>query len=242
MNSRKDYVLSAGGSGSKFFLSFLYGDCDSRRHTIFHLHTKNPKDAPQDAQNFIYLISDPREALISFFARRLRRHERHNFLDHEGIKDPVAMAQFDPDWVIRHLRNIEGDVAAVDPTWDLADYLSKADKDAFGFESHFTNWLAATDAHTNCSRPVLFLRYEAIWKHEATLRHILQVPDDVILPPFIRRSSKWSELAPALQVQADKLLGGLVRKYEKLPDIWGKYGEFSQPLGSDLRTLFDVNS
>lgn len=231
MNNHKSFVVSAGGAGSKLFVSFLYWDLEPHLRRRFHGHYPPPLGDQQNGESYIYLFSDPRDAMVSFFNRRIRRHERHNFQGDPTVNQADA-ARFSKDWVCRHLVNIGGDAQAVDPTWNLADYFAHTRVDAFRLEAHFCNWLAVSDI------PVLFVRYETLWRREAELRDILRLPSKASLPPFVPRAASWQAQPSDLRDRLDAQLGDLAVKLSHLPDIFGRHLNYSAPLAPDQLAMF----
>lgn len=216
MQDHADYVVSCGGGGSKLFAKFLHPDLSKTQINTYHLHDRDPAGIPVDGRNHIYLFSDPRDAILSFFKRRAQRHDRHDFFARP--EDAAMRARPDPDWVIKHLKNLGGDPASIDPDWDLDDYLRQATQDVFGLEAHLDNWRRAAQ-----DRPVLFVRYETLWQHEDALKALLGRPQ-AHLPTFIPRTADWRSEPALTQHGLDRLMGGLAARLNALPDIFGRYG------------------
>lgn len=229
MSDRRDYIISFGGSGSKLLTRFLYPNGPASNAGRFHLHTRDPVDAPSAAENFIYIFADPRNAILSFFSRRDRRHERHDF---EKSLNMAHRAQPNPEWVRNHLRNLECDPDTISSDWDLSAYLENSMMDVFRLASHFQNWLDYTD------KPVLFIRYEALWRHEEKLRDLLGV-EQAQLPEFVKRSGNWQEQPAKDRARLDKLVGDLARYQDTLPDIFGRYGQVDVTISRKTVRLSD---
>ena len=99
----------------------------------------------------------------------------------------------------------------------MTDYLNQCPEDVFGLEAHFDNWCAAP-----AERPVLFLRYESLWRHEKRLARLLGIPD-ARLPDFVPRAADWQQQPFDLRDKLDAQLGPLARRFDLLPDIFGTY-------------------
>lgn len=232
MQDRKDYIISCGASGSKVFAQFLYNDLSIREGFQFHRHNRTPHGLPKGVQNCIYLFSDPRNAVLSFFARREKRHERHGFSG-ENITEAQRAAPA-PDWVGRHLRGLGIDPNVIPPEWDLATYLSRTRTDLFRIEEHFCNWLS-----TMPDPNVLFLRYETLWQNQAVLKEILGTQGN--LPAFVPRAANWQSQGAEIQDGLEVHFGELVRKFSMLPDVFGTYGGYQAPLDTHLRRIFETH-
>lgn len=105
-----------------------------------------------------------------------------------------------PDWVARHFSHLR--------TADSFDNLLK--RDALGFMAQTRAW-AGFDA-----RPVLCLRYEALWDHRARLSEFCGF--EVNLPE--RRARRTVRHDPALLAAAEAVYGPLDARLAALPDCF----------------------
>ncbi|MCF6430632.1 MULTISPECIES: hypothetical protein [unclassified Leisingera] len=212
MTNHRTFVVSCGASGSKVFSRFLYPGEDTRQAARRHLHNRNPQEAPVQAARFVYLFSDPRDSVISFFQRRLTKHSNHGFASQDGPRQEWEVAE--RDWVLRHLRNLGGNGDAVSGDWGLEEYLEYSREDVFRMEEHFCNWLAAT------TREVLFVRYETLWQHEQDVIRHLGLPADSRLPEFVPRAADWQSQPPAVRDRLNRLYGGFAGRLAALPGLF----------------------
>ena len=217
MREGYDYAVSCGAAGSKLFTKFLYPNIKNDSVWRFHLHTRHPEKAPTDARRFIYLFSDPRNAVLSYFQRRLKKHSRHGFVDQSARSE--EWIDIDAFWVRKHLKNLGCDETAVHESWTLLDYLDQVTQDVFRLQEHFDTWLTETD------RDVLFIRYETMWQQEPEMKRILGLSDSH-LPAFVDRAADWRRQETGVQKKLDELYGAFARRLENLPDIFGRFDDF----------------
>lgn len=228
MSTRNDHVISCGAAGSKVFTRFLYSDVDPAQAMRFHHHTRVPPQTFEPQIRYIYLFSDPRNAILSFFWRRLKKHSNHG-----AANQPSERTQWDvneKDWACRHLHNLGCDSTTLNPDWNLAEYLSNTTKDIFCLEEHFDNWLASTD------HELLFIRYESLWQQEDRLKKILSLPDSS-LPTFIPRAVDWRLETPEVQQGLNRLYGGFADRLASLPDVFGQFGFFEHILANHTKQV-----
>lgn len=178
-----------------------------------HGHRRVAPDAIPAGMHLIYMFGDPRDAVVSFFARRERRHERHHFFLLPNRAEPR------PKWVMWHLANLEVSPEPVTEAWDLARYLGH-DRDVFKLEEHATNWLL-------CDRPyrITFIRYEALWENLDALAQHLGLAG-INLASKVERASSWQSLPVEQQQAINQMYGPLTERLDALPDLF--YSEAGQ--------------
>mgnify|MGYP006273617889 CR=1 FL=1 len=227
MSGRKISTISCGAAGSKAFTRFLYPDWPAEKLGTRHWHYPRPDLAPAEFDGFVYLFSDPRNAVLSFFRRRERKHSNHGFSDAESGRREWPVSNL--GWVRRHLENLGGDKAALNESWGLEDYLDHCDHDVFGLEAHLDAWLAERE------REVLFVRFETLWTHEAHLRAIVGTSHSK-LPAYAPRAADWRALSPEVQAKLNARYGDFAERLEAMPDIYGRFnGRTVTPVGPTLR-------
>jgi hypothetical protein len=201
------HVVSAGGVGSKQIVTWLMGDLPAEVRSRAHSHRRIPPVSLRSGERCIYVFGDPRNAVLSIFNRRQRRHQGHGFEVVNPVRDNPA-----PGFAMLHARNLESDPGEMTADWDLAKYLEKQ-YDAFRLEEHFDFWLSAETPYE-----VVFVRYETLWLHAEALGAYLGV--SATPPTFRTRTSDWRSLDDVQRPRMDKLHGPFARRLEALPDIF----------------------
>lgn len=203
-------VISYGGVGSKMLARWVYSGHDKATWRRNHLHTRNPQPFRRTDCTFLYLFGDPRDAVISLFARRMRRHPRHSFTPQA---DPVS-AKHVPAYVIRHLRNIDGISSSIDESWDIDAFARNARVDPFKLEDHFDRWFNA-----NGYLDIIFIRYETLWNNKEAICDLLSIPTTE-LPEYHEREASWQKQPDAVQTRLCDLYGSFAARLESYPDIF----------------------
>jgi len=154
----------------------------------------------------VYLFSDPIDAVISFFARRLK-----------VVPPPGGIGALDRYWALKHAHNLGGCWESVSPDWDLADYLL-AGEELFCLKAHFHNWTQARRDY-----PILLVRYETLWDHLEIIHKFMGLGDQPeVLKSFPKRKKRFSKLdnlKPEYQEKLYKMYGKLRNKINDFPDI-----------------------
>src|SRR4051812_1073782 len=202
-------VSSFGGVGSKCLVKGLLQTADEKILNQAHTHLRLPpgKDV-LDGRKMIYMFGDPYNAVVSFFNRRKMRTRAHGFDGRGGGGDPF--------WVVKHCRNIGGKHAAMNPNWELMDYL-KNGVDLLEIEQHFDNWVQARTEY-----PILFLRYETMWDHLQDIYNFVGLPQSDIarFPAQQPRGSSWQEQPESLKLGLAKMCGALHKRIMNAADVW----------------------
>ena len=190
-------ICSYGGVGSKILLRELIGERQDRLLEYCHSHRRyHFRSREVRSKRVIYMFGDPRNALISFFNRRIFNTELHGFHAHRGNPDKY--------WVVKHAKNIGVNSHLIDPEWDLLAYLRNG-RDLLGLEEHFLNWFEGRYTY-----PVLFVRYETMWDHLPGIYEFVGKPvtETVNFPGKRERGSNWED-------QSDEVRDLLNRMYER---------------------------
>jgi hypothetical protein len=206
-------VFSSGGVGSKLLVKWLLGPVlNGRRYNKAHYHWRLPPLRLRNGQRAIYMFGDPRDAIVSFFQRRISRHERHGF-------DSAILTREDPapDWAISALRNIEADSPGFSPRWSLPDYLDRK-RDYFRLEEHFDFWLGAKRDYD-----VYFVKYEGLWESFDTLSKIFCLTPRAI-PERVPRRANWRAEPPEVQLGLNALYGRFAERLAALPNVFVQRG------------------
>lgn len=209
------HVVSFGGSGSKVLAVGLFSEMqDGAKHfETIHSHRRLPPRAVPSGMHLIYIYADPRDAVLSFFNRRERRHSNHNFFGAKNASQPK------PDWVVQHLRNLEADSRDLTEGWDISRYLQQS-YDFFRLEEHLDNWMYATAPYR-----ITFIRYETLWENAEAVAEQLGLAK-LALRAKIKRNSDWCDLPAAEKEALDRMYGGLAERLNDLPDVF--YAEDGQ--------------
>lgn len=195
----EDFVLisSFGGCGTTFLINFFEkyfntnhpGNRDGLKHRPYPPKLSFIKKA-------IYVFGDPVNSVIYHFRKR----------SEYGI------------WAYAHCRNMGGDWADLDRSWDLRDFLYNGE-DLFKMSGHLSGWL-----NSKANYPIMFVRYENIWDHLGEIFDFLRLPLSEIdkFPKKITRACDWEKLPPDLKNRALKIYAGLRHDIENLEDVFIK--------------------
>ena len=203
-------VVSFGGVGSKFLLQSLYPGHSVAFYRRHHTHSRSPGQWTEWSGPIVYLYGDPREAIASLFQRRRLKHGRH---DYQQKEDWIQSREADR-FVQIHLENLEVDPTLLRAEWDLQDYLQHTNHDLFRLEDHVDAWLHAPSP----IRP-LFLRFDTLWDHEATIAKALGM-EAPFLGKKIERMTKLEQLPGPVYKALNDRYQSLVEKLATLPPVY----------------------
>lgn len=208
-------VHALGGVGSKMLVKWLYAPLPfgarPERLVRVHRHWRLPPLTVPRGQTMIYVFGNPVDSVLSFFARRHRRHDRHGF----GATRVPAQAPL-PAFALQALRNCEalpGPLTAAD---DAASYPEHG-QDLFRIEEHLNNHLYADRPY-----PILFLRYETLWRHAGLLAELF--PHAGPLPAHVPRSDTVETLPAAIADRYLRIYQGHLQRSRQLPDVFVMQG------------------
>lgn len=186
-------VTSFGGSGTTALCDHLAAagiDLPATPGLYPFKHQRVPpaSDAVPAGFRAVYLLGDPRDAVVSVFRR--------------GFQDG-------------HFVGMRGELPAPEAEAGLATLSTFLDRgiDEFEIEDHVDHWLTAHDR----TYPILVVRFEALQQSWSAIRDFVGLPpSDRGLPPVVR-SSDWRELPRGLRKQIDRMYGRLAERIERLP-------------------------
>src|SRR5690606_14541109 len=127
---------------------------------------------------FAYVFGDPRNAVISFFQRKVTRHDRHGFQWSKDHLNPY------PNWTTLAVKNLQAEPVGLTKDWDVTDLIERR-VDPFQFEDHFRRWTSYA-----IELPVTFIRYETLWDHVPLLASLFSA-DVAAFPPRIPQRTRW---------------------------------------------------
>jgi hypothetical protein len=185
-------VTSFGGSGTTALCAYLLSrgvDLQKGPAQWPFKHRRFPPSADQVPDGFrvVYIVSDPRDAIVSIFRRDFQ------------VGHYVALREDEPD------PDTQRRLVSLDAFLD-------AGHDDFQLADHFARWRAHDPAY-----PVLFLRYEHVAEVWAdVLAFVGLAPPQPPLQVRARRSD-WRSLQPERRRQLDAMYGELARTIEQLP-------------------------
>lgn len=172
-----------------------------------HTHQRVPCEAVPAGQKVIYAYGDPAHSIASFF-RRAANDDPDD--PHPGHRNFLA----------RHCRNLEGDVGKLSEGYSLEDFL-RSDQDPFGLADHFHSWMKAKVPY-----PILFVRYEALWKHVEEIFDFVGIPraEAATFPEkrenYVERNRRYD--GPLVQLRIK--YAPLIAEIEDLPPIFLRPG------------------
>ena len=154
-----------------------------------HKHQRIPPDADAVPAGFrvIYVVGDPRNAVLSIFRRKYQ-------LSHY-------------QW----LRSMRADEAVAARLTDLETFLAGG-VDEFGLADHLHRWLDHPPGYA-----VLFVRYEHLGDAWEGVRDYVGLPADHPGFEFSPRESAWEDLPPALRDPLESIYGELAREVAAMP-------------------------
>lgn len=204
-------VHSAGGTGSKMLTRWLYDAVPAPSRPanlgVAHCHWRLPPVLLHRNHTMVYVFGDPVATVLSFFARRDRRHDRHGF---GTAKVPPQAPQ--PDFALQAQKNAEAPRGPLTAEDDAVSYVRHG-LDLFRLEEHLNNHLYGDRPY-----PIVFLRYETLWRHEAVLRDLFAGTGP--LPPHQPRAARQDDLPPDAAAAYEALYDGHRRRLAALPDVF----------------------
>jgi len=185
-------VTSFGGSGTTALCAHLLAaDVDLQPGPAQwpFKHRRQPPSADEVPDGFrvLYLVGDPRDAVLSIFRRNLQ------FGHYGGVHGRAP-----DDEVRRRLATLEGFLATGVDEFELAD--------------HVDGWLNHPSGY-----PVLVIRYEHVVDHWDRIREFLQLEPGNQPPELRPRRSDWTALAEPMRGQLQQMYGALAARIEALP-------------------------
>lgn len=186
-------VTSFGGSGTTSLCEHLARAGLDLPQTPGHFpfkHRRVPPHADEVPAGFrvVYLVGDPRNALVSVFGR--------------GFQGGHYLGM-----------RLQPPSAAVDARLATLEAFLEAGIDDFALEDHVDRWLGAGDR----GYPIVVARFEALQRAWPSIRDVVGLaPDAPGLAPLARRSN-WRSLPRRMRRQLDGMYGDLARRIEALP-------------------------
>lgn len=162
-----------------------------------------PFSAVSAGKKVIYAYGDPAHSIASFF-RRAANDDPDD--PHPGHRNFLA----------RHCRNLQGDVAKLTDGYSLEDFL-RSEQDPFGLADHFHSWIG-----TKVPYPILFVRYEALWEHVEEIFDFVGVAraEAVSFPErrqnYVERNRRYDEPLARLRIK----YAPLIAQMADLPPIF----------------------
>ncbi len=182
--SCQDYdviVVSFGGAGTTMLLEFLapYLKVNNRNSYVDGLkHIYSPEHPilkNNSVGKVIYLMSDPRDSVLSLF----RRNYAENMMaklkaNHSSPEEYYSIVSENKSGIKK-----------------LSDFLEIGD-DVFGFKEHWKQWTEST-----LTFPVLFINYETIHDSIKQILEFLELPVELenSFPPRRQRNSSFEALS-----------------------------------------------
>ncbi len=185
-------VTSFGGSGTTALCAHLLAAGVDLQPGPGQWPFKHRRQAPTAAEvpdgfRVLYLIGDPRDAVLSIFRRDLQ--VGHYGALHGHAPDAEAAAR---------LENLES--------------FATAGIDDFALADHVDGWLHHPDGY-----PVLFVRYDRLTEAWGDMNAFVGLPrDHAFLPQRTRRSDRRAVPA-VLKQQLDAMYGALAQRIEAMP-------------------------
>lgn len=205
-------VVSFGGAGSKMLCEAIYRDCgitDIKTLVEAHSHARLPPINTLRDQKTIYLLCDPRDAVVSFFNRRHRRHEGHGFKEISDQSKGNANS-LKEHWTLQHQKHLQAEPAGLQASWDLPGYLEQS-YDLFRLEEHVDGWMYA-----NLDSPVVFVKYEQLWENKDQIAAHLGL-NELVLPDRKKRTSDWRALPEPQKSSLNCIYGEFAERINRLP-------------------------
>ena len=187
-------VTSFGGSGTTALCDHLLAlgvDLQKGPAQWPFKHRRNPPPASEVPEAFrvVYLVGDPRDAVMSVFRR-----------DYQ-IGHWAALNERDPD------EETQRRLASLDAFLD-------AGRDEFELADHFARWRAHDRGY-----PVMFLRYDHLGEVWPDVARFVGLPPEAPALETRPRHSDWRALPPERRRQLDALYGELARTIDELPSV-----------------------
>ena len=201
------HVVTYGGSGSKMILTWLYAGKGITYQELAHHHWRSRPHGLQRHHRIVYIFCDPRDAIVSFFQRRVSRHERHGFLPSR------KRTEFSAEWTREAARNLELDPSVIDSSWDLETFVLGG-VDLFRLEDHFDRWVSYAQ-----EIPVTFVKYETLWEHVEVLAGLF-CGDARSFPKFVPRRARWQDESPLIRNALCTVYGPFAEKLAASPPVF----------------------
>lgn len=185
-------VTSFGGAGTTALCKYLLEarvDLQPGPAQWPFKHRRVPPTREEVPEDFraVYIVSDPRDSLLSIFRRGYQIGRYRSLHDREP-----------PAEVVQRLASLERFLAAGVDDFELADHVNR-------WRNHPPGY------------PVLFVRYELLGECWEQLRDFVDVPSELPPLRVRGRSSDWRSLESPQREQIDSLYGDLARYIEGLP-------------------------
>lgn len=187
-------VTSFGGSGTTALIDHLralgLGLPESPGQWPFK-HQRHPPDPAAVPRDFrvIYLLGDPRDAVVSLFRRD---YQHGHFAGMHGREPGPTEAAT--------LQNLDSFLAGATDLYDI--------------EGHLDAW-----RHRAAGYPVLFIRYEALETHWVEVSRYVGLAEGAPALPFRARASSWRALAPTERAQINHIYGDLAERISAMPQV-----------------------
>jgi hypothetical protein len=151
----------------------------------------------------IYLVSDPRETVLSLFRRNYAMNMLTKLRTQHSTPQEYSQA-------------LEASKPEIE---SLAEFLSNG-KDLFGFEQHWRNWQTA-----GLRFPVMFVRFEALHRSFDRILEYLELPEELekSFPAWRPRASKLDSLTERENEQLDRIYRSLAEQIIDGPDFFIRY-------------------
>ena len=203
-------VCSFGGCGSKMLINWIYKDSIEVKR-LAHLHWRFPALEGNQKQKIVYIFGEPRNSVVSFFQRKVRKHERHGFVAKKASKPNLGLALAR---VRKHIINIEAEISKeYKDTWTLSDLINYQ-WDIFRLEEHFDNWF-----YRRFNYKIYFVKYEAIWENKALIAKHLQI-DQNALPEFVPRAANYQNESEDIIAGLNRMYGDFALRLQSLPGFF----------------------
>ena len=199
-------VVSFGGAGTTMLLEFLapylkVNHKNSYVDGLKHIYTpEHPILKNNSVEKVIYLMSDPRDSVLSIF--------RRNYAE-----DMIAKLQAKHSSPEEYNRIVSEHRSRVT---NLADFIEIGD-DVFGFKEHWKQW-----SEGRLDFPVLFINYEKIHDSIEQLLEFLELPTHLknTLPVRRQRHSTFSELSAKDQAVLNYVYQDMANDIANRPSIF----------------------
>ncbi len=202
-------VCSFGGCGSKMLTNWIYQDTLNLNKRAAHLHWRFPALEGNQKQKVVYIFGEPRNSVVSFFQRKVHKHECHGFAANKNTKPKLGLA-----WLRKHIIGLEAEIPKeYKDTWTLFDLIDYQ-LDIFRLEEHFDNWF-----YRRLNYKIYFVKYEAILKNKALIAKHLQI-DQNALPEFVPRAANYQNESEEIVAGLNRIYGDFAQRLQSLPSFF----------------------